>query len=73
MIEELKKTLDILRKRAERNLELTISGEIPFNEDHPFYHDEKFFNDLLNYYQKREDYETCNSLLNKWKKKSRGQ
>jgi len=54
----------------ENVLELTINGEIPFNEDHPFYRDEKFFNELLSYYQQIEDYETCNKLLNKRKKKS---
>ena len=54
----------------ENILELTIKGEIPFNQDHPFYQDEAFFKKLLNYYQKIEDYETCNKLLNKRKKKS---
>ncbi len=54
----------------ENILELTINGEIPFNEDHPFYQDEAFFKELLSYYQKIEDYETCNKLLKKRKKKS---
>ncbi|MGM0529964.1 MAG: hypothetical protein ACQER7_01275 [Bacteroidota bacterium] len=53
----------------ENILKLTINGEIPFNENHPFYWDEAFFNDLLSYYEKIEDYETCNNLLNKRKKK----
>jgi len=51
-------------------LKMTIKGEIRFNEDHPFYEDEAFFKDLLSYYEKIEDYETCNKLLNKRKKKS---
>lgn len=54
----------------ENILKLTINGEIPFNENHPYYRDDTFFNELLSYYEKIEDYETCNNLLNRRKKKS---
>jgi hypothetical protein len=67
-----------LKKRQDQNsnhsreniLELTISGEIPFNEKHPYFRDEEFFNALLSYYKNIEDYETCNTLINKRNKKS---
>lgn len=51
-------------------LDLTIKEEIPFNEHHPFFRDEDFFNRLLDYYKKQEDYETCHILINKRKKKT---
>jgi len=37
--------------------ELTIDGFIIYNSEHPFYSDDKFFNNLLNYHQKLENYE----------------
>lgn len=43
--------------------ELTINGQIPFNVQHPFYNDDKFFNKLLAYYQNIEDYESCSRLV----------
>mgnify|MGYP006299174561 FL=1 len=44
-------------------LELTIRGEIPFNNKHPFFRDEEFFSQLLRHYQRTEQYETCQALL----------
>ncbi|MFP3860675.1 MAG: hypothetical protein ACLFUW_07625 [Bacteroidales bacterium] len=52
-------------------LELTLSGEIQYNERHPYFKDEDFFNSLLEYYQSVEDYETC-SLLVKKRKNDKG-
>lgn len=47
----------------EEHLGMTIAGEIPFDEDHPYYHDDDFFNQLLEYYTGIEDYETCSYLM----------
>ena len=44
--------------------EHTINGSIMYDFDHPFYSDVKFFNRLLSYYQKLEDYEKCLELVN---------
>jgi len=41
----------------------TVNGEIPFNNEHPLFEDEDFFNKLMNYYQEKEDYEMCGRLI----------
>jgi hypothetical protein len=43
---------------------LTIKKEIEFDENHPYFNDEKFFNDLIDYFTSVEDYEMCSFLLN---------
>jgi hypothetical protein len=43
--------------------EKTINGELTFNQEHPFYSDNTFFQKLMNHYQSMEDYETCSLLL----------
>ena len=43
--------------------EMTINGQIPYNSQHPYYNDDKFFKKLLNYYQNIEDYESCSKLV----------
>lgn len=43
--------------------DMTISGEIPFDQDHPYFENEKFFKSLLNYFTKIEDYEKCDWLI----------
>jgi hypothetical protein len=42
---------------------LTIRGIVKFDEKHPHFHDQEFFEKLLEYYQEREDYETCKVLV----------
>ncbi|SRR6056297_1748091 len=49
---------------------MTITGEIPFDENHPYFEDENFFNELIKYYTEIEDYETCDWLVKKKKKLS---
>ena len=51
--------------------DLTINGEIRFNKKHPYFEDDDFFNDLLEYYKSIEDYETCGFLLDMKNKASR--
>jgi hypothetical protein len=42
---------------------LTVEGKLGFENDHPKFDDETFFNRLLNYYTSIEAYEKCNALL----------
>lgn len=41
---------------------LTVNGEIPFNEYHPKFNDEKFVENLLNFHIQNEDYEECGRI-----------
>ena len=41
----------------------TVSGILKFDPKHPQFNNSKFFNDLLTYYQEKEDYEKCQELL----------
>mgnify|MGYP006295623247 CR=1 FL=1 len=41
----------------------TVAGEIPFDEDHPFFNEVFFINNLLNYYTEIEAYEMCSYLM----------
>ena len=41
---------------------LTIGSSIIYNSQHPYFNDDKFFIDLLTYYEKRENYEMCAEL-----------
>jgi hypothetical protein len=43
--------------------ELTVNGNLPYNTQHPYYNDDKFFQKLLHYYQDIEDYESCSKLV----------
>ena len=47
----------------EEHLGMTIAEEIPFDENHPYFHDEDFFFLFLEYYTGIEDYETCSQLM----------
>ena len=40
----------------------TISGNIFFDKNHPYFNDEVFIAQLLNYYEKTENYEECKRL-----------
>ena len=46
----------------EEVFELTISGDIQFDYLHPFIDDNDFFDELMEYYIRIEDYETCKRL-----------
>lgn len=46
----------------EKCLNLTISGAISYDELNPFFYDDYFYNDLLNYFIKKEDYEKCKMI-----------
>ena len=43
--------------------EITINGQLAFDEQHPFYGDGNFFHKLMKYYQDVEDYENCSKLV----------
>ena len=43
--------------------EATISGELPYDDQHPYFQDEEFFTKLLSYFQEKEDYEMCGKLM----------
>jgi hypothetical protein len=42
---------------------LTVNGEMEFNSSHPYFNDEVFLDDLLNYHSLREEYEICARLV----------
>lgn len=52
----------------EELFKLTVYGTIPFNEDHPCYEDEFFFDKLMKHYQNNEEYEKCQELMSSRKK-----
>ncbi len=59
-------TLSVKEISSKENLdyfELTISGLIPFDKEHPLYEDDSFFEKLLDYYQEMENYEMCEALV----------
>ncbi len=41
----------------------TVTGQLKYGPDHPQFNNIRFFNELLKYYQEREDYETCDQLI----------
>ncbi len=41
----------------------TISGKLTFDHNHPRFHNPGFFNQLLKFYEEKEDYEMCEKLL----------
>ena len=43
--------------------ELTIHNSIEFDHKHPYFDDEEFFNQLLEYYTSIENYEMCSKLI----------
>jgi hypothetical protein len=49
---------------------VTIEGELEFNENHPYFHDDDFFAKLINYYSGKENYEKCQELMKIKNKKS---
>ncbi len=47
----------------ERVFNLTVAGEMPYDEYHPFFEDKAFIDHLLEYYQEHEEYEKCAPLV----------
>jgi hypothetical protein len=43
--------------------EMTISGKLTYNKEHPMYNDVTFFNSLMNFYEAHENYEKCAELI----------
>jgi hypothetical protein len=41
----------------------TIKGKMKFDTSHPYFADELFFERLMKYYQKNEQYEQCQKLI----------
>ena len=41
----------------------TVSGQMKYGPQHPQFHNNHFFNELINYYQEKENYEMCDSLI----------
>lgn len=42
--------------------DLTVSGVIPFDQNHPKFHDPLFFDKLMEHFQQEENYEMCGYL-----------
>ena len=47
----------------EECFEITVNGQLSYNSQHPYYDNDKFFQKLLDYYQRLEDYEKCSKLV----------
>jgi hypothetical protein len=47
---------------------LTIENDLVFDDSHPYFDDDEFYNELLGYFEQVENYEMCAELL-KLKKK----
>ena len=60
--ESLTDILDTKTLTIEQALDLTISEELEFNNEHPFFMNEEFFQHLMDYYLSIEDYEKCQVL-----------
>jgi Rad3-related DNA helicase len=49
--------------------DLTINGALDFDKKHPYYHDEIFIQDLIQYFTEVENYEMCSRLMSCVKRK----
>jgi hypothetical protein len=59
-----KATVTVQFRNEDECFEETINTRIVYDENHPFYGNDTFFQKLLKYYEKKEDYEMCGKLLN---------
>lgn len=48
----------------EQIFDLTVSRNIPYDNNHPLYNDETFKKELIDHYSQLEDYEACAKILN---------
>ncbi len=46
------------------SFELIVSGKVKFDDSHPYFENEAFFQKLMDHYQNIEDYESCSKLMN---------
>ncbi|HCT29831.1 MAG TPA: hypothetical protein DIW31_03650 [Bacteroidales bacterium] len=44
-------------------LSLTVMGNLPYNQSHPLFNDEDFFEDLMESFKQLENYEMCSEIL----------
>lgn len=56
-------TQKVVELGKEDYLDLTINDGIEYNEEHPYYNDDEFFDMLLKYYTDEENYEMCLKLI----------
>lgn len=58
---------DFVDQMDEENLlpyfDQTVEGNLKFEPGHPQFNNTRFFNELLRYYQEKEDYEKCDELV----------
>ena len=45
------------------SFEMIINGKVNYDENHPYFENEEFFQKLMDYYQQIEDYESCGKLV----------
>ena len=63
---------DIVKNISKEDyFDLTINNAIEFDNQHPYFRDEAFLNDLLNYFTETEEYEKCSLLINLKKEHSK--
>lgn len=41
----------------------TVSGQLKYGPQHPQFNNKRFFNELINYFQEKENYEMCDQLI----------
>ncbi len=46
----------------EECLQLTITGDMDYNPRHPFFFDNNFYTEILEYFIEKEDYEKCHLI-----------
>jgi hypothetical protein len=51
------------RQDPEYVFELTVTGKIPYNSHHPFFESPDFFLQLMDYFEKTEQYEKCKEII----------
>lgn len=51
----------------EECFQLTVESKMEFGPTHPFYYDDSFYQNLLEFYEERENYEKCDELIKKRK------
>ena len=49
----------------EECFQLTVESKLDYGPQHPFYYDDSFYNNLLEFFQQRENYEKCDELVKK--------
>lgn len=60
VVEEVKAQQEISRDEC---FELTVESKMEFDSRHPYFDDDSFFNQMLEFFQQEEDYERCDALV----------